>query len=165
MERRTVSQVSMQPGTLPPLPWDAQAAERIHQSSLLRCAASWFGRLRAQTGSGDFQPDPIKTVAGCQVEGSSVGIAPAHVVRMHWSSDGPQMLPSRRDDPQAAWPGDINVAALVYLHTINGVLAVPAGQVEEEAAVLNPAVRLDLIAMDNFPFIPVADIEIFLVGR
>src|SRR5205823_9296449 len=65
-----------------------------------------------------------------------------------------------------AWTGDVKVSGLVDFHSIEGVLTGRACHVEKDSAVTDRAIGLDVITHHYLLIlVPVADVEIFLVGR
>src|SRR6202008_248755 len=103
---------------------------------------------------------------GAEVKRLSIGIAPREVMRMFRTNDGSEMFSLRRQNPKTARTRHIKIASLVHLHSIERVFAGRTRHVEEEFAVLERTVRLDFVTHDNLlRFIPIADVEEFLVRR
>ena len=77
-----------------------------------------------------------------------------------------EVLSFRRNDPEPAGTGSIDVAKAIDFQAIPGVLARLSGCVKKEGFVRKRPVRLYVIAEnDFFLVVPIVDIEIFLVGR
>src|SRR5215470_187448 len=77
-----------------------------------------------------------------------------------------EVFSSRRNDPEPAGAGGIDVAKVIDFQAIPGVLARLNGCVEKERFVRKRPVRLDVITEnDFFLLVPIVDIEIFLIGR
>src|SRR5262245_365616 len=98
--------------------------------------------IRLRTNPWNVQPNTIQTRARRHVEGLPVVIAPREVGRELGRLDRAEMLRRRRDDPDAARAGHVEIALLVDLHAVERLVAGLAGHVEEHFAVRERPVRL-----------------------
>src|SRR5258708_7054608 len=80
--------------------------------------------------------------------------------------DCPEMFAFPWNNPQAAWTGYVKVARFVDLHSVQRVFTACARHVEKDFAVAHRAIGLHVITHHNLLLlVPVADVEVFLVGR
>src|SRR5512141_1019363 len=113
---------------------------------------------RARSDSRNIQWHAIERVLRRDVERLAVGTAPGEVVRVFWRLDRAQMFAVGGDHPDAAGAADVEVAALVDLDAVDGILAGRFGHVEEDFAVGRVALGVDVVTHDDlFLRIPVAD--------
>ncbi len=79
---------------------------------------------------------------------------------------GAEVFAFGRHNVQPARRRNIHIAGDVDLHAVDSVLTLDRREVEKQFPVLYRAVRLELIAINHLAIIvPVADVEIFLIGR
>src|SRR6516162_11615759 len=77
-----------------------------------------------------------------------------------------EMLPLRRENPQAARSRDVKIADFVDLHSVARVFAGRLRHVEKEFSVLESAIRLHFITHHDLSVVlPVINVEEFFVGR
>ena len=88
----------------------------------------------------DVQPHLVEAASSAEVQGLSVVIAPSHVVGVLRGDDRSQVFAFGRNDPQTAWTGDIQIAALVHLHAVERVFARRGRHIEEDLAIRRRAV-------------------------
>ena len=78
---------------------------------------------RARARSGDRKPHPVEPAPGGHVERLPVRIAKGEVGRELRRQDGAEVLARGREDPDSARTRDVEVAALVHLEPVEGLLA------------------------------------------
>src|SRR5206468_5282189 len=66
-------------------------------------------------GAGNAQPDPVEPGLRRQVQGLPIVVAPTHVGRVLGPLGGAEVLALRREDPEPARAGHVEVATLVDL--------------------------------------------------
>src|SRR2546427_78696 len=77
-----------------------------------------------------------------------------------------KVLPFRRDDPEAARPREIQIALHVDLHAVPRVFAGLCCCVKKDFAIGKCAIRMNVIAHDDFAFlIPVSTYRYFSSGE
>src|SRR5262249_44675205 len=74
-----------------------------------------------------------------------------------------QVLSFRRDDPYTPWTRDIEIPALIHLHSIACVFSRRACHIKEDLAVAQGSVRINFIAHYNLLLAPVINVEVLLV--
>src|SRR5688500_15627628 len=90
----------------------------------------WLSTVRPDAGN--VQRHPVKRVARGHVQRAAVRVAPGEVVGMLRRLDGAEVLPFRGQDPEAPRTGDVNIALLIDLDAVYGVLARRAGHIDED---------------------------------
>src|SRR6266513_677976 len=114
----------------------------------------------------DLYPDPVERGRARHVEIAPVVAAPVEIADVLRHLDHAEVLGLRADHPDAAGPGDVDVASLVALHPVGDSLLdhARADVVEEHPPVRDRAVRLPVENPDVGPR-RVVDVQQRLVGR
>src|SRR5256885_1371724 len=109
----------------------------------LSLTASSSGHV-AEPVAPDLHPDPVKRGRGRHIEIAPVVAAPVEVADVLGHLDHAEVLALRADHPDAARPGDVDVASLVALHSVGDPLLdhTRADAVEEHPPVRDRPVRL-----------------------
>ena len=80
--------------------------------------------------------------------------------------DRAEMFAFGRNDLQTAGSGDITIAGGIDLDAVDGVFAFERREVKEQLAVRDRPSGAEFVAPNDFAVVvPIADIQIFLVGR
>src|SRR5437867_12853388 len=95
---------------------------------------------RRAAGAGNAQAHLVETRLRAEIEGLAVLVAPRHVVRMLRTGDRAEVPAFGRQDPETAGAGNVEVALLIHLDAVDGVLPRGRGHVEEELAPADRAV-------------------------
>src|SRR6266480_4180328 len=141
----------------------ARAGSRVICSLSLTASSS---RHVAEPVAPDLYPDPVERGRARHVEIAPVVAAPVEIADVLRHLDHAEVLGLRADHPDAAGPGDVDVASLVALHPVGDSLLdhARADVVEEHPPVRDRAVRLPVESPDVGPR-RVVDVQQRLVGR
>src|SRR5256886_1366872 len=131
----------------------------------LSLTASSSGHV-AEPVAPDLHPDPVKRGRARHIEIAPVVAAPVEIADVLGHLDHAEVLALRADHPDAARPGDVDVASLVALHSVGDPLLdhTRADAVEEHPPVRDRAVRLPVENADVGAR-RVVDVQQRLVGR
>src|SRR5271165_2400249 len=87
-------------------------------------------------------------------------------MRMFRASNRSQMLALWRDNPHSTGTRYVEIALLVDLHPIEGILAFRRSHIEKHVAIRKRSVRVHFVSQDDLPLVlPVIHVEVLLIGR
>src|SRR5918911_4783863 len=120
---------------------------------LMRCSL-WLPRANARDG----ESEAVDAGERRHVQGAPVGITPGQVVRALRQPERAEVPPVGAEHPDAAGAADVQVAGLVDLEPVNGILARRTGHIEQDPAVGRVTGRVERVAHHDLPpRVPVAD--------